>query len=84
MGSNKDLIAKGVKYFAIALPLMFLGPFILTIGFKALRDDNYIWIILGIILSFSAAIFAYIGVKTVLNGFFDSEKWAIEKQEFTN
>jgi len=74
MSSNKDILAKGVKYFAIALPLMFLGPFVLTIGFKALRDDNYVWITLGIILSFSAAILAFIGVKTVLNGFFDSKK----------
>ena len=74
MSSNKDTIAKGVKYFAIALPLMFLGPFVLTIGFKALRDNNYIWLVLGIILSFTAAILAFIGVKTILNGFFDSEK----------
>lgn len=74
MSSNKDIIAKGVKYFAMSLPLMFIGPFVLTIGFKALRDDNYIWITLGVILSFAAVILAFLGVKTVLNGFFDSKK----------
>lgn len=74
MSSNKDIIVKGIKFLGAALPLMLIGPVVLTIGLKALRDDNYLWISLGIILSFTAAILAFMGVKTILNGFFDSEK----------
>ncbi|MFK5880290.1 MAG: DUF6095 family protein [Flavobacteriaceae bacterium] len=74
MSSNKDVIVKGIKFLGAALPLMLIGPVVLTIGFKALRDDNYIWISLGILLSFSAIILAFLGVKTILNGFFDTKK----------
>ena len=74
MSSNKETIVKGIKFLGAALPLMFLGPFVLTIGFKALKDDNYLWISAGIILLFAAIILAFTGVKTILNGFFDSEK----------
>ncbi|MBV1887780.1 MAG: hypothetical protein KUG51_00665 [Urechidicola sp.] len=70
MSSNKDTIAKGVKYLAIALPLMFLGPFLITIGFKALNDGNYLWLIFGILISIVAIILAFFGVKTILTGLF--------------
>lgn len=73
MSSNKETIVKGVKFLAGALPLMFLGPFILTIGFKALKDDIYLWLILGIILLFTAIILAFFGIKTILKGFFENE-----------
>lgn len=74
MSSNKDIIVKGIKFLGAALPLMLIGPVVLTIGYKALRDENYLWISLGIILSFTAVVLAFIGVKTILNGFFDSGK----------
>lgn len=70
MSSNKDTIAKGVKYLAIALPLMFLGPFVITIGFKAINDENYLWLIFGILLSIAAVILAFLGIKTILTGLF--------------
>jgi len=72
MSSNKETITKGIKFLAGALPLMFLGPFLLTIGFKAMNDGNYIWIILGALICIIAIILAFIGVKTMLNGLFDS------------
>lgn len=74
MSSDKDLIVKGVKFLGAALPLMLIGPVVITIGFKALNDGNYIWITLGITLAFTAVILAFIGVKTILNGFFDAKK----------
>ncbi len=73
MSSNKETIVKGVKFLAGALPLMFLGPFVLTVGFKALTDGVYLWLILGIILLFTAIILAFLGIKTILKGFFENE-----------
>ena len=74
MNSDKDIIVKGIKFLGAALPLMLIGPVVITIGFKAINDGNYIWITLGITLSFTAVILAFIGVKTILNGFFDAKK----------
>jgi len=74
MSSNKEVITKGIKFLAGALPLMFLGPFLLTIGFKAINDGNYIWTILGAIICLTSIVLAFIGIKTILNGLFDSKK----------
>ena len=74
MSSNKDEIVKGVKFLAIALPLMILGPVILTIGFRALNDGNYIWLIAGCSIIIIAIIVAFKGIKTILNGLFDKNE----------
>lgn len=74
MDNSKNQIAKGVKIMAIALPLMILGPVILTIGFRALNDGIYIWLIIGCILLLSAIIIAFKGIKTILNGLFEKNE----------
>lgn len=71
MSSNKETIVKGVKFMAGSLPLMFLGPFILTIGFKALKDGIYLWLVLGIVICLIAIILAFWGIKTIMNGLFE-------------
>lgn len=67
-GGNQLL--KGLKFMGIAILLMFLGPVLISIGFKALNDGIYIWLILGIIISIIAIIFAFLGIKNILNGLF--------------
>jgi hypothetical protein len=71
MSKSKDKIVKGVKIMAISLPLMILGPVILTIGFRAVNDGIYIWSVLGTILIIAAIIIAFKGIKTILNGLFE-------------
>lgn len=47
----KNLFQKGIKYLALALPLLFGTPVLVTIGFKALnKGDGYLMLILGCIL----------------------------------
>lgn len=70
MSSNKDQIVKGIKYMAIALPLMILGPVIITIGFRAQNDGNYIGLIIGGLIIIAAIIVAFKGIITILNGLF--------------
>lgn len=49
---TKKLFQKGLKFLAIALPLLFASPVLVTIGFKALnRGDGYIVLILGCLLA---------------------------------
>ena len=70
MSDPKNGIVKGIKLMALSLPLMLVGPIILSIGFRALNDGVYIWLILGIILIIAAIIVAFLGVKNILNGLF--------------
>ena len=74
MSSNKDEIVKGIKFLAIALPLMILGPVVLTIGFRAINDGNYIWLVLGCTIILIAIIVAFKGIKTILNGLFNKNE----------
>ena len=70
MSHKKELIVTGIKYLAITLPLMFFGPFILTIGFRAANEGNYLFTGIGIFICLIAIVLAFIGVKTILNGLF--------------
>ncbi len=48
---TKKIFHKGLKYLALALPLLFASPVIVTIGFKALNKGNgYLVLILGCLL----------------------------------
>lgn len=50
--SSRSLFNKGMKYLAIALPLLFISPILITMGFKAIaKDDNYLLLIIGCILA---------------------------------
>ena len=47
----KKTFKSGLKYLAIALPLLFLSPVIVTIGFKAINNDKgYFLLVLGCFL----------------------------------
>ncbi|EDM43927.1 N-acetylmuramic acid-6-phosphate etherase [unidentified eubacterium SCB49] len=48
--SDKKMIGKGIKFLAIALPLLFLSPYLLTMAFLNKEVTAfYIFLILGII-----------------------------------
>lgn len=68
---NNPNIPKGIKRIAIALPLAFLGPILISIGFRALKDHIYLWLILGIIISLTAILLTFLGIKFILKGLFD-------------
>ena len=49
---EKPLFNRGMKYLAIALPLLFISPIIITMGFKAInKDNNYLLLVIGCILA---------------------------------
>ena len=70
--ANKDPnhILKGMKYMGIAILLMFLGPVLISIGFRAMNDGIYLWLVLGIIISVVAILLAFLGIKNILKGLF--------------
>jgi len=72
MGTNKNELLRGLKYEFIALPLLILGPILITIGFRAIKQhQNYLWLIIGIIVALTAIILGFLGLRIILNAFFN-------------
>lgn len=71
--TNKILLSKGVKYLAISLPLLFLGPTVLFSAFN--NQDKFLFIpvlILGICLCGTAMFFIFKGIMTLVSALFDA------------
>jgi len=74
MGTDRNELIRGLKYELATLPLLIAAPILITIGFKAIRQqNNYIWLIVGIILATTAIILGFLGIKIILNAFFNSK-----------
>ncbi|RLD73647.1 MAG: hypothetical protein DRJ07_20550 [Bacteroidetes bacterium] len=67
----RTLLKTGVKYLAISVPLLFISPIVITIGFKAIKkNDNYIMIVLGLILAFFTIILVVQAFRKILKSLF--------------
>ena len=74
MGTDKKELVRGLKFELAALPLLLLAPILITIGFKAIKlQNNYLWLIVGIILAIAAIVLGFLGIRIILNAFFNSE-----------
>jgi uncharacterized membrane protein len=74
MATNKSVLAKGVKYLAGALPLLFLGPVVITSAFKNEKHPLYVYVlIIGILIALAAMFLIFKGINTVLKSLFDAE-----------
>ena len=72
MATNKKELARGLKYELGALPLLIIAPVLITMGFKALKQQNsYLWLITGILVAIGAVILGFFGIRIILNAFFD-------------
>ena len=72
MTSDRDKIMHGLKFLAVALPLIFSGPTLyVALGLPAARQGNYIWIVVSILIMLIAVFLAVKGLRTVLKGFFN-------------
>lgn len=66
-----DILKKGLKYMAFALPLLFLSPYLLTLSF--LNKDIYIFYVflgLGIIAGAGAIYLCFRGINTIMKSMF--------------
>jgi hypothetical protein len=72
MGTNKKELVRGIKYEMMALPLLALGPILITIGFKAIKiNNNYFLLIAGIVIASAAIVLGFLGIRIILNALFD-------------
>lgn len=70
--TNKEILTKGIKYLAFALPLIFIGPSILFTAFN--NQDHYLYIpvlIVGILAMFGAIFLLFKGILTIVKAVFD-------------
>lgn len=57
---------------AIALPLLFLSPVIVTMGFKLInKNGSFLLLILGIILTIFTILLVTQGIRIILKALFD-------------
>lgn len=69
--SSKSLLNKGMKYLAIALPLLFISPILITMGFKAItKDNNYLLLIFGCALAIFTIVLVTQAFRIILKALF--------------
>lgn len=72
MAADRDKIMQGIRFMAIALPLIFSGPALyVSVGLGAAREGNYLWVGLSILIMIVAVYFGVRGLRTILKGFFN-------------
>ena len=72
MSTNKELLVKGVKKLAFALPLLFIGPSVIFSSFKNQNHPFYIPVLgLGIIICGVSIFLIFKGIQTMMRSLFD-------------
>ncbi len=70
-GTDLSILKKGIKRLAISLPLMFLGPYLITLSF--LNKENFmlfVFLALGLTVAIGAVYFAFSGINTIIDSVF--------------
>ena len=74
MGTDRKEMVRGLKYAMATLPLMVAAPILITIGYKAIKQqNNYLYLIVGIVLAIAAIVLGILGIKIILNALFNSK-----------
>ena len=74
MATNKILLNKAIKFFAFALPAMFIGPSVIHFAFINKQQPLYILILLlGIIICIAGMLLIVKGLKTILKSLYEDE-----------
>jgi hypothetical protein len=72
MATNKELLSKGIKYLAGALPLSFIGP---SLIYNAFMNQQNVWhylvLAIGIIACIAAVFLMVKGLKIMMKGIFN-------------
>lgn len=69
--TDLELLKKGLKFMAIALPLLFLSPYLLTLSF--LNKETFmffVFLFFGIAAGTGAIYFCFKGINTILKSIF--------------
>jgi hypothetical protein len=74
MSTDRNELFRGLKYELIAFPLLIIGPILITIGLKAIKQqNNYIWFGAGVLIAIASIIIGFLGIRIILNAFFNEK-----------
>ena len=69
---TKKIFRNGMKYLAIALPLLFASPVVVTIGFKMInKGGSYLVLILGCLMTVVTIILVTQAFRLILKSLFN-------------
>lgn len=69
--ASKAVFMKGAKFLLASLPLLFLSPIVVTIGFKALRKDGtFLVLVLGCFLTALTVVLVAQAFRLILRSLF--------------
>ena len=69
--TDVELLRKGVKYLAIALPLLFLSPYLITLSFLNTETIyGYVFFGIGFIAGAGAVYLLFKGINTIMKSIF--------------
>ena len=75
MNTDKEILAKGLKYMGISLVLMFTGPSLLYFVIGNQESSTYIpLLIIGILICIAAIIVAFKGIQTIMDSMFKKKR----------
>lgn len=66
-----NLLKKGLKYMAFALPLLFLSPYLITLSF--LNKETFmlfVFLLFGIVAGAAAIFLCFKGINTIIKSIF--------------
>ena len=70
--TDQKLLVKGIKFMAMALPLLFLSPYLLSLSFLNKHNFTfYLFLVLGIIAGATAIYLCFKGINTIIKSMFD-------------
>jgi hypothetical protein len=71
MHTNKEILNKGIKHLAYALPLLFIGPSLIYNAFIN-KQNIWHWLVLaiGVLLCFVAVYQMFKGLNTIMKSLF--------------
>ena len=69
--TDKKLLAKGIKFLAIALPLLFLSPYLLTLTFLNKGHDLfYLGLSFGVLVGAASIYLVFKALRTFMKAMF--------------
>ncbi len=72
MATDKKRLFKGIRFLAISLPLLFIGPAVIHSSFKNKEHDWYYAVLsLGLIFCILGMYLIFKGVNTMVKGLFN-------------
>ena len=75
MGTNRKILAKGIKYLTGCLPLMAIGPIVINSSFKNEESPFYPYVLsIGILFCGIAIYLGFRGINTIMKSLFDGNK----------